>query len=50
MVGGRRSPPSASIDCLTATMLAARIGQTPARISLPPTNAATSLRFALFFI
>jgi hypothetical protein len=31
-------------------MLAARIGQTVVHIALPPTNAAASLRFALFLI
>jgi uncharacterized MAPEG superfamily protein len=36
------------IDRLAITMLAARIGQTIAHIALRPTNAATSLRFALF--
>jgi uncharacterized MAPEG superfamily protein len=44
---GLQSP---AIDRLAMTMLAARIGQTVAHIALPPTNAATSLRFALFFI
>jgi uncharacterized MAPEG superfamily protein len=41
---------SAVIDRLALTMLAARIGQTVAHIVLAPTNAAVSLRFALFFI
>jgi len=44
---GLQSP---AIDRLAMTMLAARIGQTVTHIGLPPTNAATSLRFALFFI
>jgi uncharacterized MAPEG superfamily protein len=47
MGAGLQSP---AIDRLAMTMLAARIGQTVAHIALPPTNAATSLRFALFFI
>ena len=38
------------VDRLAVTMLAARIGQTVVHIALPPTNAASSLRFALFFI
>ena len=41
---------SSVIDRLAITMLAARIGQSVVHIALPPTNAATSLRFALFFI
>jgi uncharacterized MAPEG superfamily protein len=41
---------SAVIDRLAIAMLAARIGQSVVHIALPPTNAATSLRFALFFI
>jgi uncharacterized MAPEG superfamily protein len=41
---------SAVIDRLAITMLAARIGQSVVHIALPPTNAATSLRFALFVI
>ena len=40
----------AVIDRLAVTMLAARIGQTVVHIGLTPTNAATSLRFALFVI
>jgi uncharacterized MAPEG superfamily protein len=44
---GLQSP---AIDRLAMTLLAARIGQTVTHIGLPPTNAATSLRFALFFI
>ena len=38
------------IDRLAVTMLAARIEQTLAHIALPSTNAAISLRFALFSI
>jgi uncharacterized MAPEG superfamily protein len=38
------------IDRLALTILAARIGQTVAHITLPPTNAATSLRFAFFLL
>ena len=38
------------IDYLAVTMLAARIGQTVTHIALPPTNAATGLRFALFLM
>jgi uncharacterized MAPEG superfamily protein len=38
------------IDRLAVAMLAARIGQTVVHIALPPTNAAASLRFALFLI
>lgn len=41
---------SSVVDRLAVTMLAARIGQTVAHIALPPTNAATSLRFALFLM
>lgn len=41
---------SAVIDRLAVTFLAARIGQTLAHVALPPTNAAASLRFALFFV
>ena len=41
---------SAAIDMLAISILAARIGQTLVHIGLPPTNAAASLRFALFFI
>jgi uncharacterized MAPEG superfamily protein len=47
MATGLQSP---VIDRLAITMLAARIGQSVVHIALPPTNAATSLRFALFFI
>jgi uncharacterized MAPEG superfamily protein len=47
MATGLQSP---VIDRLAITMLAARIGQTVAHIALPPTNAATSLRFALFLV
>ena len=41
---------SALMDRLAITILVARIGQTLAHIALPPTNAATSLRFALLFV
>ena len=41
---------SLSIDRLAIVVLAARVAQTLTHIALPPTNAATSLRFALFFI
>jgi uncharacterized MAPEG superfamily protein len=41
---------SSVIDELSVAMLVARIGQTLVHIALPPTNAATSLRFALFFL
>lgn len=41
---------SATIDMLAIAILAARVGQTLVHIGLPPTNAAASLRFALFFI
>ena len=41
---------SAVVDRLSITMLAARIAQTISHIALPPTNAAASLRFALFLI
>jgi uncharacterized MAPEG superfamily protein len=44
---GLRSP---VVDRLSVTMLAARIGQTMVHITLPPTNAVTSLRFALYFM
>ena len=47
MATGLQSP---VIDRLAVTMLAARIGQTVTHIALPPTNAASSLRFAHFFI
>lgn len=38
------------IDWLSVTVLAARIAQTVVHIGLRPTNAAASLRFALFFV
>src|SRR5262249_27733842 len=38
------------MDRLAITILVARIGQPLPHIALPPTNAATSLRFALFFV
>ena len=41
---------SATIDMLAIAILAARIGQTLVHVALPSTNAAASLRFALFFI
>jgi uncharacterized MAPEG superfamily protein len=41
---------SATIDTLAIVILAARVGQTLVHIGLPPTNAAASLRFALFFV
>jgi uncharacterized MAPEG superfamily protein len=41
---------SATIDMLAIAILAGRVGQTLVHIGLPPTNAAASLRFALFFV
>ena len=41
---------STTIDTLAIVILAARVGQTLVHIGLPPTNAAASLRFALFFV
>jgi uncharacterized MAPEG superfamily protein len=41
---------SLAIDGLAVTMLAARIGQTVTHFMMPPTNVATTLRFALFFL
>ena len=41
---------SAIIDRLAVIMLAARVVQTLIHILLPPTNTATSLRFAFYFI
>jgi uncharacterized MAPEG superfamily protein len=41
---------SAIIDRLAIIMLAARVVQTLVHIMLPPTNAATSLRFAFYFV
>jgi uncharacterized MAPEG superfamily protein len=41
---------SLAIDGLAVTMLAARIGQTVTHIMMPATNAAATLRFALFFL
>ena len=41
---------SLAIDGLAVAMLAARIGQTVTHIVMPPTNAAATLRFALFFL
>jgi uncharacterized MAPEG superfamily protein len=41
---------SATIDTLAVALLGARVGQTLVHIGLPPTNAAASLRFALFFV
>jgi uncharacterized MAPEG superfamily protein len=40
---------SSIIDRLAVIMLAARVVQTLVHIILPPTNAATSLRFAFYF-
>ena len=40
---------SAIIDDLAIATLAARICQTLTHVVLPPTNAATALRFAFFF-
>lgn len=40
---------SSTIDRLAIATLAARVGQTLTHIVLPPTNAATSMRFAFFF-
>ena len=39
---------SETIDTLAVALLGARVGQTLVHIGLPPTNAAASLRFALF--
>jgi uncharacterized MAPEG superfamily protein len=44
---GLQSP---AIDRLALVMLAARIGQTSVHLALPPTEAASGLRFALFFL
>ena len=41
---------SRAVDGLAVTMLAARVGQTVTHIVMPPTNAVTTLRFALFFL
>ena len=41
---------SETIDTLAVALLGARVGQTLVHIGLPPTNAAASLRFALFFV
>jgi uncharacterized MAPEG superfamily protein len=41
---------SRAVDGLAVTMLAARIGQTVTHIMMPPTNAVTTMRFALFFL
>jgi uncharacterized MAPEG superfamily protein len=41
---------SGTIDRLAIVLLTARIGQTLAHIVLPPTNAATALRFSLFVV
>jgi uncharacterized MAPEG superfamily protein len=38
------------VDRLAVTMLVARVGQTVVHIAMPPTNAVTSLRFALFLM
>ena len=47
LAAGLQSP---VIDGLALIMLMARMGQTVTHISLPPTNAAASLRFSLFFV
>jgi uncharacterized MAPEG superfamily protein len=47
MATGLQSP---IVDRLAVTMLAARVGQTVVHIAIPPTNAVTSLRFALFLM
>jgi uncharacterized MAPEG superfamily protein len=41
---------SATIDGLAIAILASRLGQTLVHIGLPPTNAASTFRFALFFV
>lgn len=41
---------SVIIDRLAVIMLAARVVQTSVHIMLPPTNAATSLRFAFYLV
>ena len=41
---------SGAVDRLAVMLLAARIGQTLAHIVLPPTDAATALRFSLFVV
>jgi uncharacterized MAPEG superfamily protein len=41
---------SGTVDRLAVMLLAARIGQTLAHIVLPPTDAATALRFSLFVV
>ena len=41
---------SGTVDRLAVMLLAARIGQTLGHIVLPPTNAATALRFSLFVV
>jgi uncharacterized MAPEG superfamily protein len=46
MATGLHSP---TIDRLAVAILAVRVGQTLTHILLPPTNAAASLRFTLFF-
>ena len=47
MAIGLQSP---IIDRLAVIMLTARVIQTLVHIMLPPTNAATSLRFAFYFV
>jgi uncharacterized MAPEG superfamily protein len=47
MATGLQSP---IVDRIAVTMLAARVGQTVVHIAMPPTNAGTSLRFALFLM
>jgi uncharacterized MAPEG superfamily protein len=41
---------SSTIDRLAITMLIARVGQTLVHIVLTPTNAVSSVRFALYFV
>jgi len=38
------------LDRLAMTILAARMAQTLVHITLPPTNSAAALRFALYFV
>jgi uncharacterized MAPEG superfamily protein len=38
------------LDRLAVAILAARMGQTLVHITLPPTNSAAALRFALYFV
>jgi hypothetical protein len=41
---------SLTIDRFAILILIARIGQTTVHIALPPTNAASRLRFGLFVV